>query len=86
VRPGDAPGFIGNRMLHARWREAISIVERGIALAEDVGSVAKITFGLRLLIEGAADSRGNEAVASGGGWPSIVRGQARLVAESISEI
>jgi 3-hydroxybutyryl-CoA dehydrogenase len=44
----DAPGFIGNRMLHALFREAIDIVERGIASAEDVDTVAKMTFGLRL--------------------------------------
>ena len=44
----DAPGFIGNRMLHALWREAIEIVERGIASVEDVDTVAKMTFGLRL--------------------------------------
>ena len=44
----DVPGFIGNRMLHAMWREAIEIVDRGIASAEDVDRVAKMTFGLRL--------------------------------------
>lgn len=27
----DVPGFIANRMQHALWREAISIVENGIA-------------------------------------------------------
>ena len=27
----DVPGFIANRMQHALWREAISIVEHGIA-------------------------------------------------------
>ena len=43
----DAPGFIGNRLLHAMWREAIHIVEQGIASAEDVDTVAKLTFGLR---------------------------------------
>jgi 3-hydroxybutyryl-CoA dehydrogenase len=43
----DVPGFIGNRMLHAMWREAISIVERGIASPEDVDLVVKLTFGLR---------------------------------------
>jgi 3-hydroxybutyryl-CoA dehydrogenase len=43
----DAPGFIGNRMLHAMWREAIHIVEQGIASPEDVDTVAKLTFGLR---------------------------------------
>jgi 3-hydroxybutyryl-CoA dehydrogenase len=43
----DVPGFIGNRMLHALWREAITIVERGIADPADVDTVAKLTFGLR---------------------------------------
>src|SRR6478672_9888017 len=26
----DVPGFIGNRLQHALWREAVSLVERGI--------------------------------------------------------
>lgn len=43
----DAPGFIGNRMLHAMWREAIDIVEKGIATPEDVDLVAKLAFGFR---------------------------------------
>jgi len=33
----DVPGFVANRLQHALWREAISIVERGIADAETVG-------------------------------------------------
>jgi len=52
----DAPGFIGNRMLHALWREAITIVERGIASAEDVDTVAKMTFGLRLPVVGPLEN------------------------------
>ena len=48
----DIPGFIGNRMLHALWREAIYIVERGIASPEDVDTVAKLTFGLRQAVLG----------------------------------
>src|SRR5436190_10145079 len=32
----DVPGFIGNRLLHALWREAINLVQRGIASPEDV--------------------------------------------------
>ena len=31
----DVPGFIGNRLQHALWREAISFVEQGICDAED---------------------------------------------------
>ena len=52
----DAPGFIGNRMLHALWREAIAIVERGIASPEDVDTVAKMTFGLRLPVVGPLEN------------------------------
>ena len=44
----DVPGFIANRMQHALWREAISIVERGIADAETVDDACKYSFGLRL--------------------------------------
>lgn len=44
----DVPGFIANRMQHALWREAISIVENGIASAEDVDTACKTAFGLRL--------------------------------------
>lgn len=44
----DVPGFIANRMQHALWREAISIVERGIADAETVDEACKYSFGLRL--------------------------------------
>jgi 3-hydroxybutyryl-CoA dehydrogenase len=52
----DAPGFIGNRMLHALWREAIDIVDRGIASAEDVDTVAKMTFGLRMPVVGPLEN------------------------------
>jgi 3-hydroxybutyryl-CoA dehydrogenase len=44
----DLPGFIGNRLLHAMWREAINIVQRGIASPEDVDRTARLTFGLRM--------------------------------------
>jgi 3-hydroxybutyryl-CoA dehydrogenase len=44
----DVPGFVGNRLLHALWREAIDIVDKGIASPEDVDLVARLTFGLRM--------------------------------------
>lgn len=44
----DVPGFIANRMQHALWREAIHIVEAGIADAETVDKAVKYSFGLRL--------------------------------------
>jgi 3-hydroxybutyryl-CoA dehydrogenase len=44
----DVPGFVANRMQHALWREAIAIVENGIADAETVDEAVKNSFGLRL--------------------------------------
>jgi 3-hydroxybutyryl-CoA dehydrogenase len=44
----DVPGFIANRLQHALWREAISIVERGIADATTVDESLKYGPGLRL--------------------------------------
>lgn len=44
----DLPGFLGNRMQHALWREAISLVEHGVASPEDVDAVVRYGFGLRL--------------------------------------
>ncbi len=44
----DVPGFIANRMQHALWREAISIVDQGIADAKTVDDACKYSFGLRL--------------------------------------
>lgn len=44
----DVPGFIANRLQHALWREALSIVERGIADASTVDESLKYGPGLRL--------------------------------------
>lgn len=44
----DVPGFVANRMQHALWREAISIVEQGIADPATVDDAVKYSFGLRL--------------------------------------
>ena len=44
----DIPGFLGNRMQHALWREAIALVEQGVASPEDVDAVVRYGFGLRL--------------------------------------
>jgi 3-hydroxybutyryl-CoA dehydrogenase len=52
----DVPGFIGNRMQHALWREAIAIVDEGIADADDVDLVVKASFGLRLPVLGPIEN------------------------------
>jgi len=52
----DVPGFVGNRLQHALWREAISIVERGIADAATVDECIKFGFGLRLPVLGPLEN------------------------------
>ena len=52
----DVPGFIGNRLQHALWREAISLVERGICDAASVDAVIKASFGRRLAVLGPLEN------------------------------
>ena len=52
----DVPGFLGNRMQHALWREAISLVENGIATPEDIDRVVTSSFGLRLSFIGPLET------------------------------
>lgn len=44
----DVPGFLANRMQHALFREALSIIENDIADPEDVDNAIKYGFGMRL--------------------------------------
>jgi 3-hydroxybutyryl-CoA dehydrogenase len=52
----DVPGFIGNRLQHALWREAIALVEHGICDAETVDTVTKAAFGRRLAVLGPLEN------------------------------
>ena len=52
----DVPGFIGNRLQHALWREAVSLVENGICDAETVDTVVKASFGRRLGVLGPLEN------------------------------
>lgn len=52
----DVPGFVGNRLQHALWREAIAIVAAGIADAETVDTVVKASFGRRLAVLGPLEN------------------------------
>ncbi len=44
----DIPGFIGNRIQMAMCYEAFSLLDRGIASAEDIDKAVKAGFGFRL--------------------------------------
>jgi 3-hydroxybutyryl-CoA dehydrogenase len=48
VRCRDVPGFIGNRLMHALWREALHLVQQGVCSPADVDQVVRLTFALRL--------------------------------------
>jgi 3-hydroxybutyryl-CoA dehydrogenase len=52
----DVPGFIGNRLQHALWREAVSLVENGICDAKAVDTVIKASFGRRLAVLGPLEN------------------------------
>jgi 3-hydroxybutyryl-CoA dehydrogenase len=52
----DVPGFIGNRLQFALLREALYLVEQGIASMQDVDNVVKWSFGRRLPVTGPIES------------------------------
>lgn len=45
----DIPGFIANRIQHAMMREALYLIEDGVASAEDVDTAVRYGFGFRFI-------------------------------------
>ena len=43
----DVPGFVLNRLQYVLLKEAMSIVEEGVATADDVDTIVRSTFGFR---------------------------------------
>lgn len=52
----DVPGFVGNRLQHALWREAIALVAEGVCDAQTVDLVVRNTIGLRLAAMGPLEN------------------------------
>jgi 3-hydroxybutyryl-CoA dehydrogenase len=52
----DIPGFVGNRLQHALWREAIALVADGVCDAATVDLVVRNTIGLRLATMGPLEN------------------------------
>jgi len=52
----DVTGFIGNRLQHALWREAIELVEAGVCDAEAIDLVVKNSFGMRMPVLGPMEN------------------------------
>ncbi len=53
---GDSPGFVGNRLQHAMWREAMAVIDEGLCDPETVDLVVKNSFGLRLSVLGPIEN------------------------------
>ena len=45
----DIPGFVGNRIQHAMMREALALLDSGVASAEDIDLAVRYGFGFRFL-------------------------------------
>jgi 3-hydroxybutyryl-CoA dehydrogenase len=52
----DIAGFVGNRLQHALWREAIALVAEGVCDAKTVDDVVKSSFGPRLAVLGPIEN------------------------------
>ena len=52
----DVPGFVGNRLQHALWREAFAIIAEGICDPAPVDEVIRNGFGLRLPVLGQVET------------------------------
>ena len=48
----EVVGFVANRLQHALWREALAIVEQGIASPDEVDDALKTSFGARTPVLG----------------------------------
>ena len=63
----DIPGLLGNRIQHALMREAMSLIDRGIASPEDVDAAVRYSFGFRYAAAGPVLQKEIS------GWDSMAR-------------
>ena len=72
----DIPGFLANRIQHALMREALSLVDAGIATPDDVDTAVRYSFGFRYAAVGPMTQKeisGWEGMAGASIeiWPSL---------------
>ena len=72
----EVPGFIANRLTTALLREALSMVQRGIASPEDIDTVLKTGHPRRWVAAGLFEHIDVEA-----GWDLVLTGMALLLPE-----
>jgi len=68
----DIPGFLANRIQHALMREALSLIDSGIASAEDVDTAVRYSFGFRYAACGPVMQKEIS------GWDSMARAAAEI--------
>jgi len=52
----DIPGFVGNRLQHAMWREALALLDAGVCEPEEIDTVVRSGFGARLAAIGPIEN------------------------------
>jgi 3-hydroxybutyryl-CoA dehydrogenase len=52
VRVADTPGFVANRLQFALYKEAVQLVDDGVATPAQIDAVVRNTFGFRLALFG----------------------------------
>lgn len=75
----DRPGFLANRLQHALAREAFSLLDDGVASAEDIDAAVRFGFGFRFMAAGPILQRDHagldiHAAAAATIYPSLCNG------------
>ena len=68
----DIPGFLANRIQHALMREALSLIDSGIATPEDIDTAVRYSFGFRYAACGPVMQKEIS------GWDSMARAAAEI--------
>lgn len=75
----DIPGFLANRIQHAMMREAMSLIDAGVATPEDVDLAVRYSFGFRYAAVGPILQKEIS------GWDSVCSA-ARAIYPSLSNV
>ena len=75
----DIPGFLANRIQHALMREALSLVQEGIASPDDIDTAVRYSFGFRYAAVGPMTQKEIS------GWEGMVLA-AEVIYPSLSNI
>lgn len=68
----DIPGFLANRIQHALMREAMALIDSGIATPQDVDTAVRYSFGFRYAAAGPVLQKEIS------GWDSMARAAAEI--------